>query len=91
MVVTYTLNNMTQSELDEKILAIAEKEISLAAVIADLRRQDDPASLRLEEQGMTLNNVLSALKNYDITSGILTDTEIDYLFELATITTQTYP
>lgn len=82
---------MTQDEFDNKVLAIAGKEVSLAVIVADLRRQDDPAALRLEEQGMTLNNVLSALKNYDITSGILTDTEIDYLFELATITTQTYP
>lgn len=82
---------MTQEELDNKVLAIAEKEIDLAVIIADLRRQGDPLASRLEEQGMVLNNVLSSLKDYDITSGIITDAEIDYLLELATITTQTYP
>jgi hypothetical protein len=82
---------MTQSEFDDKVLAIAEREINLAAIIADLRRQGDPLASTLEDQGMILNNVLSALKNYDITSGILTDPQIDFLFELATITTQTYP
>jgi hypothetical protein len=82
---------MTQSEFDDKVLAIAEREINLAAIIADLRRQGDPLSSKLEDQGMILNNVLSALKNYDITSGILTGPQIDFLFELATITTQTYP
>ena len=83
--------DMTQSELDNKVLAIAEKEISLAIIIADLRRQSDPMANTLEEQAMVLNNVLSSLKDYDITSGIITDSEIDYLLELATITTQTYP
>jgi hypothetical protein len=82
---------MTQSELDNKVLAIAEKEINLAVIIADLRRQSDPLANTLEEQAMVLNNVLSALRDYDITSGIITDTQIDYLLELATITTQTYP
>ena len=82
---------MTQAEFDNKIMAIAEKEINLMATIVDLRRQGDPLSLALEERQMMLNNVLGALKDYDITSGIISDSELEYLFELATITGQTTP
>ena len=82
---------MTQAEFDNKVMAIAEKEINLMATIVDLRRQGDPLSTSLEERQMMLNNVLCALKDYDITSGIISDSEIEYLFELATITGQTIP
>jgi hypothetical protein len=82
---------MTQTEFDNKVIAIAQKEIDLMATVVDLRRQSDPLSATLEERQMVLNNVLYALKDYDITSGILSDAEIDYLFELATLTVQTTP
>jgi hypothetical protein len=82
---------MTQAEFDDKVLVIATQAINLASTVVDLRRQGDPLSLALEERQMMLNNVLGALKDYDITSGIISDSELEYLFELATITGQTTP
>lgn len=82
---------MTQNEFDNKVLSIAEKEINMVSSIADLRRQGDPVSLKLETNQIFLQNILSALRDYDVDAEILTDSEMDYLFELATCVTQTCP
>lgn len=40
---------------------------------------------------MMLQNVLYGLRNYDISSEILTDVEIEYYFELSTLIVQNCP
>lgn len=82
---------MTQQAFDDKILAVAQKGVDMAAHIADLRRQGDPAARRLEEEYMMLQNCLTSLKDYDITSDLLSDDDIKYVFELSTSILQTCP
>jgi len=60
-------------------------------VVAALRRQGDPKAREMEEQQLMLGNVLYALRDYDVTSDLLSTDDIEYLFELATIITQTKP
>lgn len=75
---------MTQNEFDDTVLAIASKHLDIMVITADLRRQGDPAAHRLEEEQMMVQNVISALKDYDVTSDVLSDDDINYLIELAT-------
>lgn len=82
---------MTQTEFDDIVLTIANKEVNRCMVVASLRRQDDSKAREMEESQLMLSNILSALKNYDITSTLLSTNDIDYLIELATIITQTKP
>jgi len=74
---------MTQETFDDKVIAIASQHVTRMGIVADLRMQGDSQAQRLEQEQMFLQNVLSALQDYDITSEILTDDEIEYLHELA--------
>ena len=82
---------MTQSEFNNQVISFATLGVNLVEKVNTLRRQGDPISQILEDRSMLFTNVLFALKDYDITSEILEDSEIEYLFELATIATETCP
>lgn len=82
---------MTQIEYDDKVLALASKHITLMGISADLRNQGDSEAQRLEEEQMFLQNIISALKDYDVTSDLLTSADIEYLFELGTGACISYP
>jgi len=82
---------MTQTEFDNAVLSIAEHEVRVAYAACQLRRQNDPDHNRIEEELMMLQNVLNGLRNYDISSDILTDAEIAYYFELSTQVIQNCP
>ena len=81
----------TQAEFDDIVLGIADHEVRLAYLACRMRRQNDPDCNRREEELMMLQNVLYGLRNYDITSDILTDAEIRYYYELATSIAQSCP
>ena len=82
---------MTQTQFDDTVLGIAEHEVRIGYIACQMRRQNDPDHNRIEEELMMLQNVLTGLRNYDITSDILTDAEIDYYFELSTQIVQNCP
>lgn len=82
---------MTQTELDNIVLAIADKEVDRMVLVASLRRQGDPKAREMEESQLMLSNLVSALRDYDITSTLLSQDNLDYMIELATIITQTKP
>ena len=82
---------MTQNEFDSLVIVFAQKEITYATKVVDLRRQGDPLSQYAEERQIFLNNVLMALRDYDVTSDVMEQSEIDYLFELATLATESWP
>lgn len=79
---------ITQEELNDIVLSIADHQVRLANLMSILRRQGDPDAWRREKENMMLFNILDSLKNYDLTYDIFTDTEIKYLLELATILTE---
>jgi len=82
---------MTQAEFDDTVLGIANHEVRLAYAVCQMRRQNDPDCNRREEELMMLQNIIYGLRNYDITSDILTDAEISYYYELATNVVQNCP
>jgi hypothetical protein len=82
---------MTQTEFDNMVLAIADHEVRVAYACCQLRRQNDPDCNRIEEELMLLQNALYGLRNYDISSEILTDAEINYYVELSTLVVQNCP
>jgi len=82
---------MTQTELDNIVISMAGWETDMAYKAALLRKQNDPDCNVQEEALMFLQNVMNSLRNYDVTEDILTDAEINYLFELATLAIQTCP
>ena len=75
---------MTQTDFDNTVLSIASSHLDMMVITADLRRQGDPGAHRLEEEQMLVQNVISALKDYDVTSDVLSDEDVNYLIELAT-------
>lgn len=74
----------TQTEYDEIVAAMLSFEVKLANKVSMLRRQNDPDAFRREEELMALQNVLFSIAHYDITSNILTESEIDWYYELGT-------
>jgi hypothetical protein len=82
---------VTQTELDDIVLCIATKGVDYAETTCDFRRQSDPDARRREEEYMMLRNIIFALHNYDLDSGILEDNEIQFLFELATLILEKCP
>lgn len=74
----------TQTEYDEIVAAMVTFEVNLANKVSMLRRQNDPDAFRREEELMALQNVLFSLAHYDIDSEILTDSEIEWFYELGT-------
>jgi hypothetical protein len=82
---------MTQEELDGLVICIATKGVYYAETTCDFRRQSDPDSLRRETEYIMLRNIITALQNYDITSEILSEDDISYLFELAILILEKCP
>jgi len=81
----------TQTEYDNIVLGIADHEVRITDVLVAMKRQDDPDSWRLENELMMLQNVLHALKHYDVDADFLSDDDIYYLHELATLVVQNCP
>ena len=75
---------MLQSEYDNSLDILFLNEIKYANFVAKLRRRNDPAAFGKEEYLIMFDNILYSLRDYDITSEVLTDAEIAYLFELGT-------
>jgi hypothetical protein len=82
---------MTQDELDDIVVALADRHVDVMVKACDLRRQGDPEARRIEEEQMLVQNCLSALKDYDVTSDVLTEDDIAYNIELITGATLMYP
>jgi len=74
---------MTQNELDDIIECLKTRTIGFMETTCDFRRQTDPDSLRREEGGIALYNIINVLDGYDITQLILSDEDIMYNYELA--------
>jgi hypothetical protein len=82
----------TQSEFDNIVLEFSKKGVDFMSFTCDLHRQGDPDAKRLEEEYMFLQNVLSALRDYDVdVTTVLSTDDINYLFELATNVLQRSP
>ena len=82
---------MTQEEYDSTVSYLVGQQIKNARQAADLRRQGDPAAFRKEMGCIMLLNCISALEYYDVTSGLLTDEEIQQTIELGTQVTLNWP
>lgn len=81
----------TQAELDASIEILFLNKIRFANKVATLRKQDDPAAFNKEEYLMMFDNVMYSLRDYDVTSELLTDEEIEYLYELGTQISLNWP
>lgn len=81
----------TQETYDDIVIGIAEREVEMAVKIAALKRQGDPNVWERENELMMLQNILHALKHYDVDADFLTSEDIYYLHELATQVAQYCP
>lgn len=82
---------LNQTQYDDIVLGIADHQVRMATIAADMRRQGDPDAWRREEEAMMLMNILDALKHYDVDGDIFTDADIWYQHELATIIVENCP
>jgi hypothetical protein len=80
-----------QQEFDDKVLAAVSGHLGVMEIAADLRIQGDPQARRLEEEQMFAQNMITALSDYDVSSGLLFDDDIDYLFQMATSAINKFP
>ena len=81
----------TQTELDDTVLTIGSYFVELTEVAADQRGDADPEAYNREEEMMMLFNVYDALRFYDVSSGVLSNEEIRYLTELASVIIENCP
>lgn len=82
---------MTQLEFDDKVLAAISGHLGVMEIAADLRIQGDPQARRLEEEQMLMQNAVTGLKSYDVTSELMSDSDVEYLFDLATSAMVKFP
>lgn len=82
---------MTQEAFDKAFIGLASRQIDFMDVTAQLKKQDDPAVYKREEENLLIQNIIDALKHYDVESGVLTDEEIYYYFELGTLAIENCP
>ena len=82
---------IAQTDFDNIVLGIADHQVRLGIVAAALRRQGDPDAWRREEELMILQNIIDSLRDYDVDADFLTDENIWYLHELATIVVENCP
>jgi len=80
-----------QTQFDDSYMILALNQIKYSAFVSDLRRRNDPAAYNKEEYLMMFQNVMYALRDYDVTSLLLDDDEIEYLFELGTQISLNWP
>ena len=73
---------ITQTDFDSIVLGIAEHQVRLANITAAMRRQGDTDSWRREEELMMLQNIVNALRDYDVTDDYLSNQDILDLHEL---------
>lgn len=81
----------TQAEFDASIEILFLNKIRYSHKVATMRKQDDPAVMNKEEYLMMFDNVMYALRDYDVTSELFTDEEIEYLYELGTQISLNWP
>lgn len=82
---------INQTEFDNTLEVFFLNKVKFAVKVATLKRQDDPAVYNKEEYLMMFDNIMYALRDYDITSELLDDDEIEYLFELGTQISLNWP
>ena len=80
-----------QTDFDNIVLGIAGHQVRLGVATAALRRQGDPDAWRREEELMMLQNIIDTLRDYDVDADFLSDENIWYLHELATIVVENCP
>lgn len=83
---------MTQLEFDDSLDILFLNEIKFATTVAKLRKRNDPAAFLKEEYLMMFQNVMFALRDYDVTAtNLLSEEDIAYLFELGTQLSLNWP
>ena len=85
----YTI--ITQEHVDNLVLGIAAFTVDFAERCLDLFVQGDPDAWNQEQKLIAVQSVLWSLRDYDITTEILTEDEVMYLEELATSIIQDCP
>jgi len=76
---------MNQAIYDNRISQIEDAKLVYSYKMCILKIQKDPGAFQMQREYMMLLNVTDSLSGYDITSDILTQDEIRYLFELSTL------
>jgi len=82
---------IAQTDFDNIVLGIANHQVRLGVITVAMHRQGDPDAWRREEELMMLQNIIDALRDYDVDADFLTDENIWYLHELATIVVENCP
>ncbi len=82
---------ITQADFDSIVIGIAEHQVRLADITVAMRRQGDADAWRREEELMMLQNIINALRDYDVTDDYLSTQDIFNLHELATLIVENCP
>jgi hypothetical protein len=82
---------VTQDVFDSKLSDLIEREVRFAYTCAVLHIQGDPIAHKREQELMMLQNVINSLRDYDVTSELLEDSDVELFFELGTTITLNWP
>jgi hypothetical protein len=81
----------SQTDFDISVQILFLNKIKYCTKVSTMRRQNDPAVFTKEEYLMMFDNIMYSLRDYDVTSELLTDDEIEYLYELGTQISLNWP
>lgn len=76
---------MTQERHDLRVSQVSDRGLYYAYQMCTLRIQGDPGYLQMQREYMMLLNIMDTLSTYDVSSDLLTASELRYLFELSTL------
>jgi hypothetical protein len=76
---------MTQERHDSRASQISDRGLVYAYQMCILHIQKDPGYFQMQREYMMLLNIMDTLSNYDVSSDMLTTSELRYLFELSTL------
>jgi hypothetical protein len=71
-----------QTTFDDMVDTLIGHEIRITKHAADMHKQDDPIAPEREDEVMMMQNIIYSLRDYDVTSELLTDDEIRTNYEM---------
>ena len=73
---------MTQGEFDSRVLVFINKHLCRTNLIVSFDNAKDPYVIELRDRERFFENIITALDDYDLSSDIITDDQLRYMFEL---------
>lgn len=85
-----SLVEYTQDRIDNIVIGITDVMVTLTDICMSLKAASDPGAYKMEEDLIALSVFCDSIRDYDVTSDILTQDEINTIIEFCVLITEKY-